>query len=722
MPNHTIIKLRRGTAAEWSLANEILRLGEPGFEKDTYKLKIGNGITPWNDLPYINGGFGGENGPLEYIYNVNMNSDDTINPTYLGFDSRNNYIDYSNFFNEIITNKYNTTFKLTHKNDPNNFLVISSDNISRVNATGNIDAFWPSSSIKWIDDGGSDQYDRANYINNNITHPLLPNDSPGSSTLREISIPYNSGRISTNSNYWGSNSYVTLYKKNIFAMVAYGNATTMPNTVFYAGNVGADGDGDKDIGTLTNFNGYQAGYCRIWGDDPTFTKLIITKTGTVPSYSTDSSNDTNDDLFVASGINSDTIAMVVFYAADESNPSSVEDIQTLFESFVTNTLIGSSTIQNIKDNFYNNHATIYDSVDSAFWYANFNFFTGTNAGSANYITAEGGSGSGLEFTVTLDEDTNQYVFAINNPGSNYANSDVVVLRGDNLLETDGKSPDEDIYIQIDSVGGGGEVTLFSPIIYFGYAVVIDKILVRSDGFRFVDDQTYYLNIDIIGGALINNPLNNAVLTSDGTINGINAEQELTFDGDRLRIDCACPSGTAGLVLVGNQRSTNISSIVYSDPIETETEDGLQTTRHLSRLILSGTRGTASSPSGLQTEDIIGIIRADGYNPHGTLNANNVLDNRTARIRALVSESGTHYLGSSWEFTTSSGGSGLYDQSMIFDHTGSLKINNVPILENVVFSDTTGITGASGVNNIVVISSANYDAIAVPDPNTLYFVV
>lgn len=73
MPNnHTNIKLRRGTAAEWAAANELLLLGEPGFEKDTYKLKIGDGVTLWNDLPYIAGGMGGSNGPLSYTYNTDF--------------------------------------------------------------------------------------------------------------------------------------------------------------------------------------------------------------------------------------------------------------------------------------------------------------------------------------------------------------------------------------------------------------------------------------------------------------------------------------------------------------------------------------------------------------------------------------------------------------------------------------------------------------------------
>ena len=49
-----ILQLKRGTSARWSELNPILAIGEPGFEYDTKKLKIGDGETAWNDLPYIN--------------------------------------------------------------------------------------------------------------------------------------------------------------------------------------------------------------------------------------------------------------------------------------------------------------------------------------------------------------------------------------------------------------------------------------------------------------------------------------------------------------------------------------------------------------------------------------------------------------------------------------------------------------------------------------------
>jgi hypothetical protein len=42
------IKLRRDLAATWTSVNSVLASGEPGFELDTGKLKIGDGTTAWS--------------------------------------------------------------------------------------------------------------------------------------------------------------------------------------------------------------------------------------------------------------------------------------------------------------------------------------------------------------------------------------------------------------------------------------------------------------------------------------------------------------------------------------------------------------------------------------------------------------------------------------------------------------------------------------------------
>ena len=46
------IQLKRGSSDAWRKLNPILAIGEPGFEKDTNRLKIGDGVTPWNNLKY----------------------------------------------------------------------------------------------------------------------------------------------------------------------------------------------------------------------------------------------------------------------------------------------------------------------------------------------------------------------------------------------------------------------------------------------------------------------------------------------------------------------------------------------------------------------------------------------------------------------------------------------------------------------------------------------
>lgn len=46
------IQLRRDSSTDWTSNNPTLALGEPGFETDTLKLKVGDGATAWNSLEY----------------------------------------------------------------------------------------------------------------------------------------------------------------------------------------------------------------------------------------------------------------------------------------------------------------------------------------------------------------------------------------------------------------------------------------------------------------------------------------------------------------------------------------------------------------------------------------------------------------------------------------------------------------------------------------------
>lgn len=55
----TQIKLRRDTAANFTSKNPVLGVGEPAYETDTKKLKIGDGTTAYNSLDYFSSGGGG---------------------------------------------------------------------------------------------------------------------------------------------------------------------------------------------------------------------------------------------------------------------------------------------------------------------------------------------------------------------------------------------------------------------------------------------------------------------------------------------------------------------------------------------------------------------------------------------------------------------------------------------------------------------------------------
>ena len=48
----TRIQLRHDTAANWTAKNPVLMVGELGFEIDTNKFKIGDGVKDWNALEY----------------------------------------------------------------------------------------------------------------------------------------------------------------------------------------------------------------------------------------------------------------------------------------------------------------------------------------------------------------------------------------------------------------------------------------------------------------------------------------------------------------------------------------------------------------------------------------------------------------------------------------------------------------------------------------------
>jgi len=47
------MQVKRGHSTQWLATDYPLRSGQIGYETDTGKLKVGNGLLPWTQLPYF---------------------------------------------------------------------------------------------------------------------------------------------------------------------------------------------------------------------------------------------------------------------------------------------------------------------------------------------------------------------------------------------------------------------------------------------------------------------------------------------------------------------------------------------------------------------------------------------------------------------------------------------------------------------------------------------
>lgn len=93
----TTIKFRRDTSTNWTQANPIPAQGEPCYETDTGKLKIGNGSDYYSNLPYVSDG-GTAGGTTDYtelenkpqINSVELSGNKTLDD--LGIQAKGDYL------------------------------------------------------------------------------------------------------------------------------------------------------------------------------------------------------------------------------------------------------------------------------------------------------------------------------------------------------------------------------------------------------------------------------------------------------------------------------------------------------------------------------------------------------------------------------------------------------------------------------------------------------
>lgn len=73
------LQFKRGTARAFRLHNILLLEGQPAIEVDTFKLKIGDGRTRYNMLPYIGENFKSEDGKSAYQIWKDAGYEGTVN-------------------------------------------------------------------------------------------------------------------------------------------------------------------------------------------------------------------------------------------------------------------------------------------------------------------------------------------------------------------------------------------------------------------------------------------------------------------------------------------------------------------------------------------------------------------------------------------------------------------------------------------------------------------
>lgn len=130
-----LIQFRRDTSTNWVSINPILSRGEPGYEVDTGRLKIGDAILPWAQLPYIKT----ENLPPNAIGLLQNNGNGLLSWVTLPPGFSGNYADLTNkpslatvatsgSYNDL-TNKPSIPADINQLTDTSNLLV----NVTRFN-------------------------------------------------------------------------------------------------------------------------------------------------------------------------------------------------------------------------------------------------------------------------------------------------------------------------------------------------------------------------------------------------------------------------------------------------------------------------------------------------------------------------------------------------------------------------------------------------------------
>ena len=287
-------------------------------------------------------------------------------------------------------------------------------------------------------------------------------DPSGVSTPTSVTIDgmsYGGGQVVSDSAFGPNSSRVTLYADSMFAMVAV-NANI--DTVYYNGESGSDGDGDKSLSVgVSDYRGYYSYHNLISGDDPAIQQIVISKSSTMSG--SNRSTDTNNDDFTVTGLSgSDIVVVLNLYWDNSSGPDYSNSTTVAIQQFIDLVMFDDTTprtnINDIRTAFYDNSATIKTAIEnenSDLLVNGFEFYR-----SFQKVTPSGGSGSGAVLEIEVFDNGDYDDEDVLVPGTGYQVGNTLTVSGDLL---GGTTPTNDVTITVNSINGTGGIIGYSTV-------------------------------------------------------------------------------------------------------------------------------------------------------------------------------------------------------------------------------------------------------------------
>lgn len=284
-------------------------------------------------------------------------------------------------------------------------------------------------------------------------------DPSGFSTPTSVAVDgmsYSGGEAVSDSAFGPNSSRVALYSDSMFAMVA---VDADIDTVYYNGETGSDGDGEKSVSAgVSNYRGYYSYHNLISGDDPAIQQIVISKSPTMSG--SNRSMDTNNDDFTVTGLSgSDVVIVLNLYWDNTNGPDYSASTTVAIEQFIDLVMFDGDTprtdISDIRTAFYDNSGAIKTAIENEendLLYNGFEFYR-----SFQKATPSGGSGTGaiLEIEVNSGNYDEQDVLV---PGTGYQINDTLTVSGELL---GGATPTNDATITVNSINSNGGIVNYS---------------------------------------------------------------------------------------------------------------------------------------------------------------------------------------------------------------------------------------------------------------------